>query len=166
MRKKGFGVKCLHYLLVAFAFYPTSIYRLEAQHVSEEEMCVANWAEYVGIAADIVDGRAKEDKYVILFVDENGNAFNCLNEDLSQGFLEKFATAERISAQLFMAIKNKGESGIPAQNYCNTGTSQRQNLFVITIYLPSQKETIELPTCKSRLQKLRENIAFHIARKG
>lgn len=166
MSKKRFGVKYFHNLLVAFAFYSTSIYGLVAQHVPEEEMCVANWAEYVGIASDIVNDRVKEDEYVILFVDENGNAFNCLNEDLSQGFLEKFETAERIFVQLLIAIEDKGESGIPAQNYCNTGSSQRQNTFVITIYLPSQKGEIELPACKSRLKKLPEYIAFHIARKG
>lgn len=148
-----------------------SFVNVAAQDLQQRDDCPADWSDYINIAASLTERRAENDGYFMFFADEEGIMYNCLGEGISEADERYLGLTLKMFARIW-AEEAVREGRFP-ENLCsitytgdigflnNAGFGGRSGY--LTLHLPRQEKTMELPDCKKRLSELTKQMKLMIA---
>jgi len=121
----------------------------------ETSPCESQWYKIVKEVRSTQSVRTTSDT-VIVFVGSDGEAFNCLNENIPERTLSDITFWGRMRAGIMNDPERYGTR--PPANFCNLGQGKAGTLRVITVHLPYQLDVLMSPTCVARTKNFHREI--------
>ncbi|WP_281995559.1 hypothetical protein [Ruegeria faecimaris] len=110
--------------------------------------CEGSWQEVVEQLHSQVQS-ARGHKQIILFVGDDGNAFNCLKMDVPEGTVKAVTFVE---AQLVQLENNVDQNSRFRTRYCSSGRGFIGKFDVTRLHLPYNADELASDACVARLQ--------------
>lgn len=113
--------------------------------------CPMKWQPFVELVASEHSKMAKPP--VILFTDDNGQVYDCLEIGLSENILARLSMVSRDIARIIREEGDKDAKGF-ATNHCTVSSSTIFSDFqYFSIELPLDQDILSNPLCRDRVQK-------------
>jgi len=124
---------------------------------SMEKKCPEYFKLYSKTVEELVDSIEALDDFHILFIDSNGEVYDCASVGYTKGFIDDARAFHKENAKAIKSIAERNES-FEMLNLCNVARRELPKVNILEVFLPATDANVDKEWCEKRLLKILNNL--------